>query len=418
MLLKNENLSNFSPENQIMLCAASASDFQEIILLATNFLEGSIMVADSLHYILARTNDLDIYDKEASWIDMINAGILPPMRPGMPHPPPLKPIWLQSALLGSNISVHFSIPTLNGSYCTMFDLLDANNIALKLTITMDHPLSFIEKQRAITLATAIHNAYYRLGIGSRNDAKEHYLRDLLFHNSAPGKALSPPNEFNPTGTFVLVGFLISGLGVHNLEFVAEFCHLVKMPNVLVTRIGDMLNILYNQESETEDFLETLNLISKKYNVSILVSDPFTDLADIRKAYDYLQDATKLFSHFKNAAGIQTPNSCHMFLMFEYLHLTNNGKTSLLPDAQVVINHDVKKNTQYTLTMYCYLLNNCEAPKTAEQLFIHRNTLDKRLRKIETLIDAKWHSQSFQFRMLYTLFCYFYTQNSIPFFPLD
>lgn len=418
MILKNEIFDNFSPENQIILCAASASDYQEIILLATNFLEGSILVADSLHYILARTKDLDIYDKEASWIDMINAGVLPPMQSGLPKTPPLQPIWQQSSSLGSNISVHFSIPTLTGAYCTMFDLLDANNIALKLAITTEKPLNFIEKQRAITLATAVHNAYYRLGIGSRNDAKEHYLRELLFHTSTPVKALSPPNEFNPSGTFLLVSFLISGLGVHNLEFVAEFCHLVKMPNVLITRIGDTLNILYNQDSGTEDFLETLNLISKKYNVSILISDPFTDLADIRKAYDYLQDATKLFSHFKNAAGIQPPNSCHMFLMFEYLHLTNNGKTSLLPDARIIINHDAKKNTQYTLTLYCYLLNDCEAPRTAEQLFIHRNTLDKRLRKIETLINAKWHSQSFQFRMLYTLFCHFYTQNSIPFFPLD
>ena len=59
----------------------------------------------------------------------------------------------------------------------------------------------------------------------------------------------------------------------------------------------------------------------------------------------------------------------------------------------------------------------EAPATAVALFIHRNTLDKRLRKIELLVDAQWRSVSYQLVMMTSLYQLLKDANRLIYYKL-
>lgn len=74
----------------------------------------------------------------------------------------------------------------------------------------------------------------------------------------------------------------------------------------------------------------------------------------------------------------------MFLLFNRIIQFNEDDSVILPDARFLMEYDKEKKSDLAQTAYCYLLHNREAVATADALYIHRNTLDKRLRKMESL----------------------------------
>lgn len=74
---------------------------------------------------------------------------------------------------------------------------------------------------------------------------------------------------------------------------------------------------------------------------------------------------------------------------QYLLQVILGKVSipsLIPDGLAALaEHDRKKNTEYARTLEVYLSDERSITKTAEDLFIHRSSLMKRLEKIRQIL---------------------------------
>ena len=81
------------------------------------------------------------------------------------------------------------------------------------------------------------------------------------------------------------------------------------------------------------------------------------------------------------------------------HLANifSQKESALiychPALKQLLEYDKKHDTQLSLTLYQYLANERNSVVAAEAMFIHRNTLIYRLKKIDTLVDIDYDSFS-------------------------
>jgi purine catabolism regulator len=58
--------------------------------------------------------------------------------------------------------------------------------------------------------------------------------------------------------------------------------------------------------------------------------------------------------------------------------------AITPSLQRIIDHDREHNTDFVPTVATYLSMRCRLRAAAEQLHIHRNTLQYRLRRIEEL----------------------------------
>lgn len=405
-----------SPENEIIFSASYANSFQEIIEPALRLMPASIVVADSLHYVLAMSEDLSArFPGEVSWLDLIESGYVPPVAEQIPEMNDADRPKPNTELLDRTLSVHSDITTLNGCKCTMFDILNEDTTVLKLAITSKETLTVPQKKIALALATALHMAYFRLGTGSENGSRGRYLVALLQESAAAEDDLSELNSFDAQGPFCLVCFEIRQLGIHNLSFISAFADLSRQPNVLTTRYGETFVMLLNTHQDMKPLLTRLDQFAKEHHFPILLSRSYQDLHKTAQYYQEISTIAILATHFQGACGIQRWTEYTLFLAFEQLKEKRIDSTFYHRDASILIEYDEKKNTQYAQTVYCYLLHNREAPATADALFIHRNTLDKRLRKIEGLITADWRDVTYQFRMLYSLFVELDSRGQLSFY---
>ena len=417
--MKKDLQNNFhhilSSEFQILFSGTSADNFQTIVETAAAKLEASVVIADSLHYIIAMSDDIRNHcGDNISWLDLIENGYAPPL---VEEPDSLLPILRPSDFseekIGENLIIHDNLITNSDMLCTMCDILNKGEIVLKLAICSTKPLTDAKKRLFLAFSLSVQFAYQRLHIDTATDTRGRYLLELLTDGGISEKGFFTYNGFDRIGEFELLCFDTDDLGQHNLSFLPIASSISKMPHVLSVMNGSLCVLMINKRYESAPLYKQLNDFSSKYEFPILISSSFQDLKDTPNYYHIIEEAARLTGHFTGIKGLHYASEFSMFSLFEKL-----GKHQLLhPDAKKLLAHDKEKQTQYALTVYSYLLHNCEAPRSAAALFIHRNTLDKRLRKIESLISGRWQDVSYQFLMLYSLYTLLKEEHLLPYFQL-
>lgn len=129
------------------------------------------------------------------------------------------------------------------------------------------------------------------------------------------------------------------------------------------------------KEKLEGFVETVN-------VSVGISDAFTDLPKVRLYYDQAF-AALVGSEFKTQ-----DSHCYVFQDYAFMKLILNA-TGDLPlemyftdGMRRLVEHDREGAVSYLDTLRCYLANSMSIAKTAKVLFIHRSTLLDRIGRIE------------------------------------
>ncbi len=403
-----------SKEYQILFSGADSDNFQRIAQTAAAELDASVMIADSLHYLLAVSDDLlQQYGQIPSWLDLIESGYAPPVAEDADSPLPIPhPSNLCENRIGDHLIIHDKLKTKSGRFCLMCDILDKNDLILKLAISSPEPLTDEKKKLILALSLSVQFAYHRLHIDHASDARGRYLLELLTDGGISEKGLFTYNGFDPTGSFELLYFHTDDLGQHNLSFLPISSDISKMPQVLSVIDGGFCVLLVNKEYGYGDLYERLDNFSSKYSFPILISPDFQDLKSTPKHYQTLKKAASLAGSFQGIKGLHKSSEFSLFLLFENL----DPAASLHPDAEKLLAHDLEKQSQYALTLYAYLFHNCEAPASAQALYIHRNTLDNRLRKIESLISGNLRDVSYQFLMLFSLYTLLKEKAILPYYP--
>ena len=54
-------------------------------------------------------------------------------------------------------------------------------------------------------------------------------------------------------------------------------------------------------------------------------------------------------------------------------------------------------------MFCWLLYQMKSTAASEKMFVHRNTMDHRIAKIQGILNRPWNDQAYVFQMLYSLY---------------
>lgn len=74
-----------------------------------------------------------------------------------------------------------------------------------------------------------------------------------------------------------------------------------------------------------------------------------------------------------------------------------------PAIAILQDYDRKNKTDFYNTLFCYLRNERRHQATAEELFVHRNTLFQRLQKIEELLPVDLDDPQERFHLLFSFF---------------
>ena len=107
------------------------------------------------------------------------------------------------------------------------------------------------------------------------------------------------------------------------------------------------------------------------------------------------------------AAKRIPHGSHLFLYEDYylhhlLYLVGDRLPIYEPAAELD-RFDQKNHCEYCRTLYTYLLHNQNAVKTAQIMFLHRNTLKYRMEKIREIIQVPLEDPWICQRLLLSLY---------------
>ncbi|MGM0641905.1 MAG: PucR family transcriptional regulator [Thermotogota bacterium] len=139
---------------------------------------------------------------------------------------------------------------------------------------------------------------------------------------------------------------------------------------------------------------------KKYDLNVALSDTFSNFLDFKKYYD--QTVFTLNRPISKNQNIHFYSEVKFYDLIDKIKEKINLKEYCQKNIFDLIKNDKNKNTEYFETLKLYLKNNSNIVKTAEELFIHRNTLSYRIKKIEDILGFELNDGEKNFELFFTI----------------
>lgn len=171
----------------------------------------------------------------------------------------------------------------------------------------------------------------------------------------------------------------------------------------VTSQNRIFVLLHRQDNDLHVFGEQLRQCFPESNYFIGVSLPFHALDSLpcycRQAVWSMQQA--------QATGQ------HLVSICTFLPQAIRRAGRMISQAQALVHPDIQKLAQEDAvgsdcllqTLFSFLLHGCSISQTTDVLFIHRNTLRTRLKKISSIIPAHWENTGLREQYLISLLLY-------------
>lgn len=136
-------------------------------------------------------------------------------------------------------------------------------------------------------------------------------------------------------------------------------------------------------------LPDLERFCRQHFLCLGIGRPYKTLTEISQSFKEAQKALLL------ASSIKRPGLVHYYEDLAVYDLLVNVKSDyrIHPGLQKLIEYDKNNDTDYVKTLSTYLQNYKNLSQTADDLFLHRNTVLYRLRKIEEILQASLDNHS-------------------------
>lgn len=392
------NLQNLT---SLFRASLEADSLQSMVDLAHKFSGYSILLADSIHNILAISGDIAAqFGIDVRWKTLLEQNYLPspPNSASAPYQMPL-PSQLEQPQ-----PVHVNLCALSdGQYSIMCDLRDQGHIVLKLAV-----MRVPQDQETIEFARALSEAclllFYRLLRGNFSpvvSGRGQYILSLI-----EGQAPSPSVNAQWLGVappYVLLVFPQSPEGVVALSFsrMAEALEHTFGYGIKTVTEEEQLTILFHAPERYVDFLKRVDGILRQYQHPAGVSQPFQDMMDLRNSFEQAQKQLQAAMDFLGFCRCATEEEFAVFQMFHSLADQDRREQILHPDAKLLAEMDKKHGTHYLETIFSWLYYEKNAALAAKHIYVHRNTLDNRLNKVADLVQTHWENGGYCTRMLYS-----------------
>lgn len=169
--------------------------------------------------------------------------------------------------------------------------------------------------------------------------------------------------------------------------------------------NEIMGLLKVSHLETDSYNNTLDFFQEiLYKLEYIagISDEFQD---INKIHNYIRQADFAIEVGQNTCELESDeNRLFYFSDFalRYIMCQCNGEFSaeyLYPKGlRKLIEYDASKNTNYVETLDSYLKNEMRATNTADELFLHRSSLLKRLNKISKILNSDLEDPDFRLHL--------------------
>lgn len=158
---------------------------------------------------------------------------------------------------------------------------------------------------------------------------------------------------------------------------------------------------------TDKDYDTLNSFCIKNGLFCGISNTFENIFNLPDYYKQALRAIELGICHSNEPGLFVYQKYYMEHISHIFRTKESTQVFCDPNLKLLMEYDNKNETDFAYTLYIYLLNERNITLTASQLYVHRNTLVYRMRKIGSIVayDALTAKER-----LYYIMSYEFTRN--------
>lgn len=162
---------------------------------------------------------------------------------------------------------------------------------------------------------------------------------------------------------------------------------------IYTIYQNQLVILVNREKNQgigEYMLNMFRDIANRCHLLIGISQEFHDILETRR---YYKQAQKALDYGENVVNKNQKHPLYFFqdyILIEMLEICRKNENLMdycNPKLMKLLDYDREQGTDYMSTLYEFMENSQNIKRTAEAMFIHKNTLIYRIDKIKVIMDT-------------------------------
>lgn len=174
-------------------------------------------------------------------------------------------------------------------------------------------------------------------------------------------------------------------------YVQAFRDIFDIRTSIISYNKDIVCILKFLEGQTvmPESIEKLNIFLNKHSNCAGISQYFKNISQLYKYYSQTTAAISLGKKFDDK------NSRSFFYDdISIMHMLDicSTKREIIdfchPYVKILLAHDEKFDTEYLRTFYAFIMNGRKLKSAADELYIHRNTMDYRMVKISEILGTQ------------------------------
>ena len=226
---------------------------------------------------------------------------------------------------------------------------------------------------------------------------EYFLKDLLDGKIAtPRQYLAQLNYVNAEFSDSMYCLVVetarssSTLNVFLIRNRFEFL----LPNTKTLMYNGEIIVLFCLEKQTELSEEDYQNIRKlcvQHGLFAGISNNFTSLLDLAGYYKQAIRAIEIGTAAEPVPGLYIYNQYFMEHMAHIFFQKESPEVFCHPKMKYLLDYDKEHDSQLAYSLYMYLLYERNSAAAAEAMFIHRNTLNYRLAKVDSLVHIDYRN---------------------------
>ena len=151
----------------------------------------------------------------------------------------------------------------------------------------------------------------------------------------------------------------------------------------------------------------LTKLGKQTHHVFFISEPYEDVAQTPEFLSICRQAEQIARRLGTVTVINPTQKYNIYIILDHVDNATLLKNTMCTQLLTLRQYDEAHHAALFHTLAVYLENDCHVTKTAAKLNLHRNSLGKRLTKIQDLIDIDFDNpdRTFGMRLSYRLFNY-------------
>ncbi|MFC6289102.1 helix-turn-helix domain-containing protein [Levilactobacillus angrenensis] len=175
------------------------------------------------------------------------------------------------------------------------------------------------------------------------------------------------------------------------------------PLPLTENQADLVFLL--TESQLAQAQPRLAQLGQQFDHYFFLSEPYADIVQTPAFLSICRQASEMAQQLGTRTVV---NSTQKYNIYVILNHVDNGallRNTMCTQLLTLKHYDDQHHAELFHTLFAYLENDCHVSKTATHLHLHRNSLAKRLAKIQALIPVDFTNpdKTFGLRLSYRLF---------------